>query len=1025
MRETPIEDEERFARADGPRHDQEALRASEERPRRATQSGAGVGVLDYDVVADRGLWLPEVCHLLGLPVGGSTTLAESLAFCHPDDRDRVERAMAAAIDPRGSGAFVEEFRIHLTDTGEWRWVSSVCQTLFEGSGDSRRALRFMGVVTDITARKVREEHDQFLSDLGATWMRARDVPTLVQLVADALVTHLQVNLVFLGMTANASATADLQDARGEAGGVHTMASLSETARAELVAGRSIVVADASADTCITFQPDDPRGILGLIAVPILSDGELWAVLVVGTTGPRAWRPDEVHLLERVVARLWPVVARVRAEEALRRSDERQAFLLKLSDALRPLGDPLDVQEVAARLLGEYLRSNRVGYAEIDGRDYVIRREYASGVRPLAGEGPVGTFGVALRDAYRNGETVVVNDVSTDPRFTEAERTIMQARQIAAYVGVTLIKGGRLVAAFGANNATPRVWTSIEVELIRGVAERTWEAIERARAEEGLREREQRLRLALDASRAGSWMRHVRTGRVDWDDRFRELYGFTAGEPGSFEAWLGRVHEEDRRQELELWDQILDTKTHNTFDSTFRIVRPDGTVSWIRSLGQVHRDAEGQIMRLTGLDLDVTERRRAEEALQARRDEKRDRTLRKQADEALRRSHAELEQRTLQLRRLASDLTLAEQHVREELAKTLHDGLQQLLFTAVMTLNRALTSNSQADQVTLLQRARADINEAMETARTLSVNLFPPMLHIGGLPAALAWLAKRTQEQYGVVVNVTANPRANPEASDVRILLFEAVRELLFNAVKHAHVDRVDINLEVGPGDVIHIQVSDDGVGFDSAVTLDHKNQQEVGLGLFSIQERLALLGGHLDIQSAPGKGARFSLTLPQSNLPRLVTGEAEVWRHDAGWQERQVYDSAAGTSRPLRILIADDHVVARAGLRELFSERPGLRVVGEAANGVEAIVQAMALQPDVIVMDVSMPQMNGIEATREIHGAMPHIQIVGLSTHNDENSERSMLEAGAEAYFTKNEGADRLLNYLLSVQTQVKGAAKS
>src|SRR5216117_768550 len=124
MRETPIEDEERFARADGPRHDQEALRASEERPRRATQSGAGVGVLDYDVVADRGLWLPEVCHLLGIPVGGSTTLAESLAFCHPYDRDRVERAMAAAIDPRGSGAFVEEFRIHLTDTGEWRWVNS-------------------------------------------------------------------------------------------------------------------------------------------------------------------------------------------------------------------------------------------------------------------------------------------------------------------------------------------------------------------------------------------------------------------------------------------------------------------------------------------------------------------------------------------------------------------------------------------------------------------------------------------------------------------------------------------------------------------------------------------------------------------------------------------------------------------------------------------------------------------------------------------------------------------------------------
>ena len=424
--------------------------------------------------------------------------------------------MAAAIDPRGSGAFVEEFRIHLADTADWRWVSSVCQTLFEGAGDSRRALRFMGVVTDITERKVREE--------------------------------------------------------------------------------------------------------------------------------------------------------------------RQAFLLKLSDALRPLGDPLDVQEVAARLLGEHLRANRVGYAEIDGRDYVIRREYARGVRPLVGKGPVGTFGAALRDAYHSGEVVVVNDVGTDPRFTEAERATMQARQIAAYVGVTLIKGGRMVAAFGANNATPRVWTSLEVELVRDVAERTWEAVERARAETALREREQRLRFALDASRAGSWMRDARTGRVDWDARFRELYGFTAEEPASFENWLSRVHEEDRQKELELIGQLLHMNV-NTLDSTFRIVRPDGTVLWIQSLGQVYRDAEGQVIRLTGIVLDVTERRRAEEALQARRDEERDRTLHKEAEEALRRSHSELERRTLQLSRLASQLTLAEQNARKQLASTLHDGLQQLLFSA--------------------------------------------------------------------------------------------------------------------------------------------------------------------------------------------------------------------------------------------------------------------------------------------------------------------------------------------------------
>jgi DNA-binding NarL/FixJ family response regulator len=72
-------------------------------------------------------------------------------------------------------------------------------------------------------------------------------------------------------------------------------------------------------------------------------------------------------------------------------------------------------------------------------------------------------------------------------------------------------------------------------------------------------------------------------------------------------------------------------------------------------------------------------------------------------------------------------------------------------------------------------------------------------------------------------------------------------------------------------------------------------------------------------------------------------------------------------------------------------------------------------------MDVSMPQMDGIEATRQIHAALPHIDIVGLSTYVDENIERAICEAGAKAYFTKNESSDLLLNYLLSLRTRTKG----
>src|SRR5262245_21991706 len=176
---------------------------------------------------------------------------------------------------------------------------------------------------------------------------------------------------------------------------------------------------------------------------------------------------------------------------LRASEDRHAFLLRLSDSLRPLSDPLDMQEAAARLLGEHLQVNRAGYAELSDHKSIIRREYVRGVAPLAGQDLDGAFG-SFREAFARGETVVVRDVCTDPRFSDAERAILHERQIASLVGVMLLKGGRLVAAFGANNATSRDWMSVEVELIRDVAERTWEAVERARAEAAVRGSEERL-----------------------------------------------------------------------------------------------------------------------------------------------------------------------------------------------------------------------------------------------------------------------------------------------------------------------------------------------------------------------------------------------------------------------------------------------------------------------------------------------------------------------------------------------------
>jgi len=854
---------------------------------------------------------------------------------------------------------------------------------------------------------------------------------------------------------------------------------------------------------------------------VLPSGEIRWLL---TVGRGIW--DERGRLLRVVGSNIVITERKRLEEVHRRSEQRLKFLVMLNDALRPLSDPSDVQETAARLLGEHLRVTRAGYAEVDGRDYIIRREYKSGVSPLVGQGPLGSFGAALREAYMRGETAVVTDVQTDPRFTEAERVRMQSRQIAAFIGVTLLKGGRVVAAFGVNHAMARIWSPMEVELVRDVAERTWDAVERTRAEVALRQRELRLRLALDASGGGSWTWEASTNRIDWDDGFRARYGFSPEEPPTFEAWLSRVHEEDRPRLLSTLNQVQQTTTQDDWDNTFRIVRPDGTIAWMQSRGRADRDANGQVARLTGLDLDVTQHRRAEEAVQARRDEERDRevrllletasqgivsmdasgtivtanraleamfgwapgeligqsieqllpwslgdvdgphridyfaapyphlvgnrdlvgrrkdgstipievslnhvpgpdgghafafvtdiTERRRAAAALQERTVELERRTAQLSQLASDLTLAEQHAREQLAKTLHDGLQQLLLIAALNLDQQMKHDAEtgASPAEHLVQAKSHVEEAITAARSLSFELFPPALQSSGLPAALTWLADWTRNKYGIEVQVSAAPLANSARKDVRTLLFESVRELLLNAVKHAHADRVSVDLAVDADGMLCITVTDQGIGFEPAEVGESAKGGPPGWGLFSIRERLTLLGGRFDIDSSPGQGARFRLIAP---LGAQDTTSAQDLQSQAVIGPAASSAASIATANALKILIVDDHAAVRRVFRDLLQQRLELSVIGEASNGLEAIAQARVLRPDVILMDISMPKMDGVEATRRIRAELPAIQILGLSMQVRTETRHPIEHAGASGFFIKGADTQRLIDHLLDI----------
>lgn len=430
-------------------------------------------------------------------------------------------------------------------------------------------------------------------------------------------------------------------------------------------------------------------------------------------------------------------------------------------------------------------------------------------------------------------------------------------------------------------------------------------------------------------------------------------------------------------------------------------------TWLVSWYPQRSDA-GEVIGVNVLAQDITNVKQTERAL--RESEEQLQRFAAQLEQQVDERTKELIQSQEQLRALATELNLAEQRERKRLAAELHDHLQQILVLGKFTIG--YTKRSAIDVAAyenVLNKLDGLLSDALAYTQTLVADLSPPVLRDHGLAAGLEWLGEFMRKHDLIVTVTVPKDHLLKLSDDQTVLLFQSVRELLINVSKHAGTNEVTVELAENAG-CLEVIVRDEGEGFDLAAAELSASNARTGVsskfGLFSIRERMNAIGGWFNIQSQVGQGTTATLTLPLKatqkaslDLPKdvLVT-------HVGDQQMKQII----GGEKFIRILVVDDHAMVRQGLRAILETYADVQVVGEACDGIEALTAVDRLQPQVILLDINMPNKNGIEATAEIIARYPDIRIIGLSVNAGHENQQAMLKAGASMLLTKEAAVEQL-----------------
>lgn len=892
--------------------------------------------------------------------------------------------------------------------------------------DHSRDRKIAILFDDITGRKREEMHMKFLGALSQDLHQASGPEEIMNTVGGRLGAFMELSVCeFLELDEAAEEgeeavvaccwhRPDLPDLTGS---YPYSEYLSEEFQESARKGEVFVVRDTAKDRRLVADKYVPLKIRSLVCVPILRDEQWRFALCVYHSRPHDWQDDEIELLKRVARRIWTRLERARTEEALYESERklRQIFEGAKDFAIFSVnrrGYFTSWSPGAERIFG-YEKKEAIGhhaemiFTPLDRAEKVPRIEMAKALKTGVAEAERWLLRKDGSRFFASGLWQPISDRSgKHVGFTKICRDRTAHQQSKEWLERELVDSQRL-QTLSARLVAEGDFDSLLGEILNA-------AIAIAQGDMGT--------VKLVDGEGGTGLRLFSSEGFSPETVAQiqelcplEIHRFSGMRAGERLVMRDLLHPDQISKELTYL--VLAAAGVRAAQWTPLVSRSGRLLGVVGTHWRRIHDPGLRELRL--LDLlarqaaDLIERHQSKAALREREQQLVE--LSQSLEKRVEQRTAELQEQTARLQRLAAELASAEQRERKRLAALLHDDLQQLLVAASMQLGMVATSSDKGG-ARAVARASKWIEEARNAARDLTRQLRPPALYEDGLIAALHWLASEMQQRHYLEVKIEGSEPAQALSDDIKALLFECIRELLFNSAKYSGVSRASVTLREAE-DGLQIIVSDAGVGFDvKTVGVWRKSG---GFGLFSIRERLIALGGQMIMISAPGRGTRMELHAP---VEKVVPNAAKRVDFMALANDPFTKMPVASYDTRIHVLVVDDHPMVREGIANILDSDSRLTVSAQAADGFEAIQAVEQYLPDVVLMDVNMPRMNGIEATREIHRRWPETRIIGLSVQDDTTTAKSMCDAGAAAFISKS-GASGAMIAAIIEQVPAKAMA--